>query len=54
MAASATATNGVNERNAEVTARRAGGLLAVHGIQSRTVGGELAWGRTPVEVSSIL
>ena len=53
MAASATATAGTNEHAAEATARRAGGLLAVHGIQSRTIGLELAWGRTPTEVPYI-
>jgi hypothetical protein len=53
MAASAAAINGTNEHNAEVIARRVGGILTVHGIQSRTVGDELAWGRTPAEVSSI-
>ena len=53
MAALAAATDGTNERDAEATTRRTGGLLAVHVIQCRTVGDELAWGRTPVELSSI-
>ena len=53
MVASAAATDGANEHAAEATARRAGGLLVVHGIQSQTVGLELAWGRTPVEVPCI-
>ena len=53
MASVAAATDGANERDAEATTRCRGGLLAIHGIQSRTIGGELAWGRTPVEVSSI-
>jgi hypothetical protein len=32
MAASAAAINGANEHNAEVTTRRVGGILTVHGI----------------------
>ena len=52
MVASA-ATDGANERTAEATARRVGGLLVVHGIESRTIGHELAWGRTPTEVACI-
>ena len=46
-AAVAATTNGAIERDVEAIARRTGGLLAVHRIQSRTVGNELAWGRTP-------
>ena len=53
MASAAATTDGTNERNAEATARRADGLLAAHGVQSQTVGDELASRRTPAEVSSI-
>jgi hypothetical protein len=53
VASSAATTNGKNERTAKAIAWRADGLLAVHGIQSRTIGDELAWGRTPAEVSGI-
>ena len=53
MASIADTTNGANERDAAATARTAGGLLAIHGVQSQTVGDEQAWGRTPAEVSSI-
>ena len=42
-----------NERDAAATARTTGGLLAIHGVQSWTVGNEQAQGRTPTEVSSI-
>ena len=44
MASAATTINGAIERDAEATARRTVGLLAVHGIQPRTIGDELAWG----------
>ena len=47
MAASAVAADGANERAAKTKIRRVGGLLAVLGIQSRTIGHELAWGWTP-------
>ena len=53
MASTVAAIEGANKFDVEATTRRRGGLLAIHGIQSRTIGGELAWGRTPVEVSSI-
>ena len=42
-----------HQRTAETTTRSTGGLLAVHGIQSQTIGHELAWGRTPTEVPYI-
>ena len=42
MIASAAATDRANERPTEATARRTGGILAVHGIQSRTIDDELA------------
>ena len=42
MASTAATTNGVNEHDAEATARRTGGQLFVFGIQSRIVGDELA------------
>ena len=41
MASVAAAIDGANERDAEATTC-VGGLLAVHGIQSWTVGDELA------------
>ena len=53
MAASAASADGVNECAAEATIRHVGGLLAVLGIQSQTIGLELAWGRTPTEVPCI-
>ena len=46
MALTAT-TNGANERDAAATVRTIGDLLAIHGIQSWTVGNELAWGGLP-------
>jgi hypothetical protein len=46
MAASAVATDDASERTAETIACPAGVLLAVHGIQSWTIGLELVWGRT--------
>ena len=53
MAASAATTDVSKEHNTEATTRRVGGLLAVLGIQSWTIGLELAWGRTPAEVPCI-
>jgi hypothetical protein len=53
MVASAVAADGANERDAKATVQCTGGLLAVHGIQSRIVGDEQAWGRPPAEVSTI-
>ena len=53
MASAAAAADGTNERAAEATARRTGGLLAVRGVQPQTIGHELAWGRTSTEVGSI-
>ena len=53
MASTVATTNDANERDAATTARTVGGLLAIHGIQSQTVGNEQAWGRTPTEVSTI-
>ena len=52
MVASA-AADGANKQAAEATARRIGGLLAVLGILSRTIGHELACERTPAEVPCI-
>ena len=52
MTASA-AADGANEHTAEATTGHVGGLLTVLGIQSRTIGLELAWGRTPTEVPCI-
>ena len=53
MASTTTSTNSANERNAAATVRTTRGLLAIHGVQSWTVGNEQAWGRTPAEVGSI-
>jgi hypothetical protein len=44
VAASAAATDVTNERVAKAIV---GGLLVVHGIQSRTIGLKVVWGRTP-------
>jgi hypothetical protein len=54
VASTTATTNGTNERDVAATARIVGGLLAIHGVQSRTEGNEQAWGRTPAEVSSTL
>jgi hypothetical protein len=54
MAATAAAKDGTNECAAEATVRSVDGLLAVYGIQSRAIGFELAWGRTPTEVPCII
>ena len=53
MASTAAATVRGYQHTAETTAGSTGGLLAVHGIQSQTIGLELAWGRTPAEVTCI-
>ena len=53
MAPTAAATVRGHQRAAKTTAGSTGGLLAVHGIQSQTIGLELAWGRTPAEVTCI-
>ena len=42
MASIAATTNGTNEHDAAATARTAGGLLTIQGIQSWTIGDELA------------
>ena len=42
-----------HQRTTKTTTGSTGGLLAVHGIQSRTIGLELAWGRTPAKVPCI-
>ena len=44
MAASVATTDGANERAAKTKIRRVGGLLAVLGIQSWTIGPEQASG----------
>jgi len=53
VAPTAVATVRGHQHAAEATTGSTGGLLAINGIQSRTLGLELAWGRTPVEVSCI-
>ena len=47
MALVAVAIDGANKRDAEATTLRTGSLLAVHGIQSRTVGDKLSLGEDP-------
>jgi hypothetical protein len=53
MAPTATSTIHGHQCATEATTRGAGGLLAVHGVQPRTLGRELAWGRTLTEVPCI-
>jgi hypothetical protein len=52
-AAATAARNGATQCHVEEVVRPADGLLVVLGIQPQTIGLELAWGTTPMEVSCI-
>ena len=47
MASATATTNGANEHDAAAIARTAGGLLAIHAVQSKTVGNELSLEEDP-------